>query len=150
MISPYSLVRCGDYYYVVGHSKKKDKLVTFRVDRIAATPEVLEKESIPAPQDFDVAEYTKQVFFMYDGEQVEVTLRCDNSLMKTMIDRFGEDVTTLAYDMESFRLVTTISASQTFYGWIFGFGGKVQILEPESVKDKYRQMILRANDELLN
>lgn len=142
IISPYSLVWCGDYYYVVGHSKKKDKIVTFRVDRIAATPEILYKDGVPAPKDFDVAEYTKQVFFMYDGEQVEVTLRCDNSLMKTMIDRFGEDVTTLAYDMESFRLITTISASQTFYGWVFGFGGKVEILEPAEVKEEYRQMIL--------
>ena len=142
IISPYSLVWCGDYYYVVGHSKKKDKIVTCRVDRIAATPEILDKDGVPAPKDFDVAEYTKQVFFMYDGEQVEVTLRCDNSLMKTMIDRFGEDVKTLAYDMESFRLITTISASQTFYGWVFGFGGKVQILEPAEVKEEYRQMIL--------
>ena len=29
---------------------------------------------------------------MYDSEMVTVDLRCDNSLMKTIIDRFGEDV----------------------------------------------------------
>ena len=143
-ISPYSLVWCGDYYYVVGHSKKKERIVTFRVDRIAGTPDILEKEATPMQKDFDVAEYSKQVFFMYDGETVEVTLRCDNSLMKTMIDRFGEDVTTLAYDMESFRLVTTVSASQTFYGWIFGFGDKVQILGPVEVKEAYKEMIINA------
>ena len=32
---------------------------------------------------------------MFSGEKVLVDLRCDNSLMKTMVDRFGEDVTTL-------------------------------------------------------
>lgn len=78
---------------------------------------------------------------MYDGDNIKVNLRCDNSLMKTMIDRFGEDVTTLAYDMTSFRLITEVSASQTFFGWVFGFGGKVQILAPESVKEQYKQMI---------
>ncbi len=145
VISPYSLIWCGDYYYVAGYSNKKEKVVTFRVDRIASIPEISEKDSVPMPADFDVAEYTKQVFFMYDGEQVEVDLRCDNSLMKTMIDRFGEDVTTLAYDMESFRLLTTVSASPTFYGWVFGFGGKVQILAPEKVKEEYKQMIQQAN-----
>ena len=36
---------------------------------------------------------------MFSGEKVQVDLRCDNSLMKVMVDRFGEDVTTLAYDM---------------------------------------------------
>lgn len=85
---------------------------------------------------------------MYDGQEVSVDLRCDNSLMKTMIDRFGEDVKTLAYDMTSFRLLTDISVSPTFFGWVFGFGGKVQILAPEEVKEQYKQMILQANENI--
>ena len=78
----------------------------------------------------------------------KVYLRCDNSLMKTMVDRFGEDVTTLAYDMTSFRVQTEISASPTFFGWVFGFNGKVQILAPESVKEQYRQMIAKADENM--
>ncbi|MCC8015906.1 MAG: WYL domain-containing protein [Clostridiales bacterium] len=147
-LSPYNLLWNGDYYYVIGYSKKKGKIVTFRVDRIAATPGILEKTSIPQPEDFNIADFTKEVFFMYDGDEVTVDLRCDNSLMKTMIDRFGEDVTTLAYDMTSFRLITEVSASQTFFGWVFGFGGKVQILAPESVKEQYRQMIQKEFDAI--
>ena len=77
---------------------------------------------------------------------VLVDLRCDNSLMKTMVDRFGEDVTTLAYDMTSFRVQTEVSASPTFFGWVFGFNGKVQILAPESVKEQYKQMIAQADE----
>ena len=89
-----------------------------------------------------------QVFFMFSGEKVLVDLRCDNSLMKTMVDRFGEDVTTLAYDMTSFRVQTEVSASPTFFGWVFGFNGKVQILAPESVKEQYRQMIAKADEDM--
>lgn len=147
-LSPYHLLWNGDYYYVIGYSEKKGKIVTFRVDRIAATPSILPSAAVPKPKDFDLAEFTKEVFFMYDGSTVTVDLRCDNSLMKTMIDRFGEDVKTLAYDMTSFRLVTEVSASQTFFGWVFGFGGKVQILAPEDVKEQYRQMIMKANESL--
>ena len=98
------------------------------------------------PDDFDIENYTKEVFFMFSGEKVLVDLRCDNSLMKTMVDRFGEDVTTLAYDMTSFRVQTEVSASPTFFGWVFGFNGKVQILAPESVKKQYRQMISQADE----
>ena len=83
---------------------------------------------------------------MFSGEKVLVDLRCDNSLMKTMVDRFGEEVTTLAYDMTSFRIKTEVSASPTFFGWVFGFNGKVQILAPESVKEQYRQMIAQADE----
>lgn len=147
-LSPYNLLWNGDYYYVIGYSEKKGKVVTFRVDRIATIPEILEADAAEKLEDFDLAEFTKEVFFMYDGNKVTVDLRCDNSLMKTMIDRFGEDVTTLAYDMTSFRLITEVSASQTFFGWVFGFGGKVQILAPESVKEQYKQMITQANEML--
>ena len=56
----------------------------------------------------------------------------------------GEDVKTLAYDMTSFRLITEVSASPTFYGWLFGFGGKVQILAPEHIKNQYKEMVVNA------
>lgn len=104
--------------------------------------------STSMPDDFDIENYTKEVFFMFSGEKVLVDLRCDNSLMKTMVDRFGEDVTTLAYDMTSFRVQTEVSASPTFFGWVFGFNGKVQILAPESVKEQYRQMIAKADEDM--
>ena len=49
-------------------------------------------------------------------------------------------------DMTSFRVQTEVSASPTFFGWVFGFNGKVQILAPESVKEQYRQMIAQADE----
>ena len=147
-ISPYHLVWNDDYYYVVGYSEKREKIVTFRVDRIASQPDILSADAVPVPEDFDIAEFTKQVFYMYDGEEVLVDLRCDNGLMKTMVDRFGEDITTISYDATSFRLTVEVSISPTFFGWVFGFCGKVQILAPKSEKKQYRQMIVQANEEI--
>ena len=147
-ISPYHLVWNGDFYYVVGFSNKHNKVVSFRVDRIATTPKILNIASDPVPNSFDLAKYTKEVFSMYDGKTVVVNLKCDNSLMKVIIDRFGEDVTVLAYDMTSFRLKIEVSASPTFYGWVFGFGGKIQILGPKQVKDEYAMMVSSAQSNL--
>lgn len=148
VISPYHLVWNNDFYYVVGYSEKKGKVVTFRVDRIATQPEILEQAALEAPKDFVLADFTKEVFSMYDGQEVEVELLCDNSLMKTMIDRFGEDVKTTSYNDTAFRLTTEVSASPTFFGWIFGFDGKVQILAPQEVKEQYKQMIIQASEKL--
>lgn len=85
---------------------------------------------------------------MFSGEKVLVDLRCDNNLMKTMVDRFGEDVTTFAYDITSFRVQTEVSASPAFFGWVFGFNGKVQILAPESLKEQYKQMLTKATEDM--
>lgn len=147
-LSPYHLVWNGDYYYVLGYSEKRGKVISFRVERIANTPKILEKDCISKPKDFDLNEFTKSVFFMFGGERITVNLRCDNSLMKTIIDRFGEDVTTLAYDMESFRVVVDVEASPTFYGWIFGFGGKIEILSPKCVKEEYFDMVSNTYAEI--
>lgn len=149
-LSPYKLIWSGDYYYVIGYSEKKGKVINFRVDRIAAAPTILSENAIPVPKDFDLENFTKEVFFMFSGDEVEVDLQCDNSLMKTMIDRFGENVKTLAYDMTSFRLITEVSVSPTFFGWVFGFNGKVKILGPKNVKEQYYKMISEAMNSLNN
>ena len=149
-LSPYKLLWSGDYYYVIGYSEKKGKVINFRVDRIAAAPTILSENAIPVPKDFDLENFTKEVFFMFSGDEVEVDLQCDNSLMKTMIDRFGENVKTLAYDMTSFRLITEVSVSPTFFGWVFGFDGKVKILGPKNVKEQYYKMISEAMNSLNN
>lgn len=139
--SPYSLVWSGDYYYALGYSDKHNKIVQFRVDRIADTPAILNVAAVPAPEDFDIAEYAKRVYQMYDGENVTVELRCENALMQTIIDRFGEDVTTVAYDMTSFKATVEVSVSPTFYGWVFGFCGRIQILSPQSVQQGFAKML---------
>ncbi|MCD7773652.1 MAG: WYL domain-containing protein [Ruminococcus sp.] len=143
-ISPYNLLWNDDFYYMLGFSERRNKIITFRVDRIAGVPKILPDDATPKPADFDIAEYTKEVFYMFDGNITTVKLRCANSLMKTMIDRFGEDVKTSIYDKDSFSLTTEVSASQTFFGWVFGFGGEVQILSPKSVKEQYKQMLLQT------
>ena len=149
-LSPYKLIWSGDYYYVIGYSEKKGKVINFRVDRIAVAPTILSENAIPVPKDFDLENFTKEVFFMFSGDEVEVDLQCDNSLMKTMIDRFGENVKTLAYDMTTFRLITEVSVSPTFFGWVFGFDGKVKILGPKNVKEQYYKMISEAMNSLNN
>ena len=84
------------------------------------------------------------IFRMYNGIQREVELICDNSVMDSIIDRFGEDVSVYAHDMESFRIIVNTAISHVFYSWIFGFGGKIRIKGPEEVKEGYEKMVVHA------
>lgn len=149
-LSPYHLIWNGDYYYVLGYSEKREKVIAFRVDRIANAPKILNKECHLKPKNFDLNEYTKSVFFMFGGTKTKVELRCDNSLMKTIVDRFGEEVTTLAYDMESFKVVIDVEVSLPFYGWVFGFGGKIEILSPKNIKNEYIKLIIDSANTFKN
>jgi len=142
-LSPWAFVWNNDSYYIIGHSKTHDKDATFRVDRIAA-PKLTDKQAIPAPEDFNLADYVQSVFQMYDGPTLDVTLKCANDFMKTIIDRFGEDVQTGIADTEHFYAKVRVSASKTFYGWVFGMDGAIQITAPTEAVEAYRAMLNSA------
>ena len=142
--SPYALLWSGDNYYAIGYSASHGKIIKFRVDRIA-TPELMEQlAAVPKPEDFDIAFYAQKVFQMYDGPTRDVTLKCENSLMKSIIDRFSEDVETAVIDDEHFHADISVCASPTFFGWVFGFGGKMEIAAPKDVIDEYISLARRA------
>ncbi len=143
-ITPLHLVWNGDYYYMVGVYDYKQRIGSFRVDRIAKRPDILDEDGTPAPEGFDINEHINTTFRMFSSDRAEVELICDNDVMDSIIDRFGEDVTTYANDMTSFRAVVDVAISNVFYSWIFGFGGKVKIKSPECIKEKYSEMLKAA------
>lgn len=150
IITPLHLVWNGDYYYMVGVYDYKQRIGSFRVDRIAKRPFILDEDGTLPPTGFDINEHINTTFRMFNSERVEVELICDNDVMDSIIDKFGRDVTTYANDMTSFRVVAKIAVSNVFYSWIFGFGGKVKIKAPQVIKEQYAEMVLSAASNLEN
>ena len=144
VITPLHLVWNGDYYYMIGVYDYKQRLGSFRVDRIAKRPTILEEEGTPAPEEFDVNEHINTTFRMFNSPHAEVELICDNNVMDSIIDRFGEEVSTCPYDQHSFKAVVNIAVSNVFFSWVFGFGGKVKINSPAHVKAQYADMLRTA------
>lgn len=112
------------------------RFVTFRVDRIVDL-EIMDDDIVPEPADFDMSDYAKIVIEMFDGEPQEVELLCDNELMKSVIDKFGENIKTERISDEQFKAVVNVSTSKTFYAWCFRFAGQMRILRPENVCEEY-------------
>jgi len=137
--SPYGLIWNGDNYYAIGHSESHGKIITFRADMIAM-PTMTDIPAIPCPKDFDISAYANSVFRMYDGPMREVTLKCPNSLMRKIVDRFGEAVPVEAVDTEHFHAVVTVAVSKTFFGWVFTYCGEIEIAGPQEVREEYLRM----------
>lgn len=136
--SPYALIWSRDYYYVVGWSDKHEKLAQFRVDRMAAVESSVQASVLSL--DFDPAEYVRKIFGMYPDDLCTVELLCDNDLMRSVIDRFGENVQVEAIDKKHFKAIVEVAPSPPFLGWVFTFGGKIRILKPVDILMKMRFM----------
>lgn len=148
-VSPYTLIWDGDYYYFRGFCDERKALRTFRLDRIDRVPEILPDSAVPKPDDYNVAEYRKSVFRMYDTDKpTQVKLLCHVSKMKAVIDNFGMDTDTEAVDESYFRARVTVCTSPTFYRWVFGFEGDIKILGPQKVLNEYRNMLTQALESL--
>lgn len=143
VLSPYDMVWCNDAYYVFGFSESHGKVVKFRVDRMHK-PTLSNKSYHPKPEDYDISSFCRKVFSMYDGQLCTVELKCNNELMKVIVDRFGEDVQTRTFDCRHFVATVEVSVSPTFYAWVFTYGGRIKILSPEAVKQEYTERLKTA------
>lgn len=141
--SPYDLVWHNDTYYVFGWSESHGKVIKFRVDRIHQ-PQLTGVEDHPKPEDYDLPAYIKRTFSMYEDDDCTVELLCENRLMKSIVDRFGEDVQVRQADSEHFIATVEVSVSPTFFSWVFTFAGEIKILSPKSVADRYIEQLTDA------
>ncbi len=141
VFSPYYLVWNGDHYYVVGYSDKHKGIGSFRIDRFLEIPIIMDEQSVEMPKNFKINEYINTMLQMFNSEHDDVELICDNDVIDNLIDKFGTGITTTREDKEHFRTTINVAVNHIFFGWIFGFGGKVRIVSPETVKQKYIEML---------
>ncbi|MBE7053497.1 MAG: WYL domain-containing transcriptional regulator [Ruminococcaceae bacterium] len=144
IVSPYSLTFSEGNYYLISHYEKYEGLTQFRVDKMAHL-EILDEKirdiKEVTDEKFNIGDYSKKVFSMYSGKTTDVKLICDNSIINPVIDRFGEDILIRKNDEKTFLANVKINVSPTFYAWIFTFGEKIKISEPEYVKDEFLKII---------
>lgn len=137
VISPRALVWKDENYYVIGYYDKRKKHADFRADKIEKI-HILDEKSCKAP-DFDIGDRCNSRFSMCGEERTNVKLRFDNSLAEAVIDRFG--IKTHFTPMgNAFEIEVKTDVSPTFFGWLFQFGNKAQIVGPSSVRNEFKQL----------
>lgn len=143
---PYALVWNDENYYMTACYEQYGGITNFRVDKMEQI-EILPPDAFRKPEgsSFSPAEYSKKVFGMFSGNGQRVTLRFDNSLIGVVLDRFGKDVVIRKADGAGFAVTFEAIAGPTMLGWIFEFGSKVRILEPESLA---RELCRMSEEEL--
>jgi len=144
-ISPYGLTWDNQNYYMIGYDDDAGELRHYRVDRMTAL-QVDETARIgdASLKTLDMAQYTGQVFSMFDGAERVVRLRFRTHLAGAVIDRFGPEVPLIPDGDAHFTTQVSVRISPQFYGWLCGFGDEVQLLAPADAAEAYRQHLLRA------
>ena len=146
-VSPYLTIWKNDRYYLVGWADNRSEIRTFRIDRMAM-PMLTEEPAVPRPESFDPYTYYCTLTKMYGkGPEMDITLYCDDTLMNNIIDRFGDDFTFVRADESHFFATVHVNASDTFWGWVFEYVGRMKVVAPEEATQMYRDRLSRALGE---
>ena len=145
IVEPMALIYNEDNYYLMCWSEKYNDVVNYRVDRmdeVAVEDEgVSEKAIIP---ETDLSSYTEQVFKMYNGPAIDITVEFDDKLIGVVQDKFGEDTKIVRVNKDRCVASLKVQKSPIFWGWIFQFVGQMSIVSPEEIRDEYKKRIFDA------
>lgn len=150
VVSPFKLLINDGNYYLLSFDDKAQDMRTYRVDRmkdVQLTGQPREGDEVF--KEIDLKTYTKRVFSMFGGRQERVTIRFINPLLDAVVDRFGNDKSTVFYarhDDDHFTVTTQVEISDQFYGWVLGFGKKARILGPETVVTEFMDYLISIQD----
>jgi predicted DNA-binding transcriptional regulator YafY len=134
IISPYALTWDDENYYMIGYDDASKIIKHFRVDKMSGISVLEDRRSgRDVLGNVDMSDYTETHFDMFSGSSATVRLKFENSLAGAVIDRFGKDVMLVPFDSEHFTVTVSVAVSPRFFGWLCGFGNRVQIVAPDSV-----------------
>ena len=147
IFNPLSFIWSKDNYYLLCYDDRHDGTSRYRIDKMeSVTVEddpILEKEEF---KDFDSETYRKQVFSMFGGELETVTIRFDKELLSDVYDKFGTDIQIHKSNDGALTTTIEVQVSKTFFLWVVGTLGKVKIIEPSQVVEKFGSFIKQITD----
>ena len=139
-VSPYKVLIHDGNYYLLAVDDFSKQLRTYRIDRMAELlPTGEPKEGKELFEKLNIDQFVKRKFQMMSGESTLVSLQFTASLLDTVLDRFGtKGVNYRKIDDHHFTVQTYVEVSDQFFAWLCGFGRRVKIIAPDSLKEQYK------------
>lgn len=141
-VSPWILMWDDENYYLVAYDEEAQIMKHYRVDKMLHIERMEDKrEGRELYEKMDIASFSKKTFGMFAGEECTLRLLLDQSLTGVVIDRFGSDVSIRKIDDKNILVRVNVAVSPQFFGWVAGFGTRIQIESPQGVRDAFGEYI---------
>lgn len=144
-ISPWQLVWDDGNYYLIGYDHGTGGIRHFRVDRMASVSVEYgyARGGAEEYREYDITSYSGAMFGMFSGKPQTVTISFPKEKAYIMLDRFGRD-TPVALRGDRMTAHVHIVPGPTFFGWVLSFGGEVDIIAPEELRNRLRGICAEA------
>lgn len=87
-------------------------------------------------------EKLKNITYMYgEGKMEIIELEFHESVYSNIIDKFGKNIKPKKFSNDTYKIQVKNVINSTFYSWIIGFGGKIQISGNAKQVDKFKKFL---------
>jgi predicted DNA-binding transcriptional regulator YafY len=134
----------GIRHYLVAWHKQRGKTLLYRLSRIAGA-RILEEPADDAPEAFDLADYARQSFGVFQEEPVETLWRFSPRVAEEASEYVFHPTEEKTRGEDGSLLVRLRAGGTREMAWhLFTWGPDVEILQPASLRREMTQMLEQA------
>lgn len=147
-VNPIATIFSDDKYYLLCYDDKHGNPSHYRIDRMAEVK--VSSENITPSKLLElcsIQKHKKQLFGMFTGEECEVSFEADNSLIDTVLDKFGFDTRLSVRSDYTFSFSATVQLSPVFLGWCCSFEDRLRVTGPRSLIELLNSFIMKIEKQ---
>ena len=139
IISPYKIINSIQEFYLIGYKHNEHKLKTYRIDRMTNL-KILKEDIENKVSNNEMNEYIESSISMFLGKPINITIKCDNSMLDNVVELLGRNLNYRIYDNAHFKVTISVN-EEAFISWYLRNLGKIEILEPLTLKAKINKRL---------
>ena len=144
IVNPYQVIISGKPYLLC-NTDKHDNLSTYRIDRMTELKVLNEKvKSITEIKGknyvFDLPKHMSEHIYMFNDDVSRIKFKAKKYMMGEIVDWFGMEFT-VRQETEEDVVIQVNSSEQAMVFWAMQYGEFVEVLEPESVRERVKGIV---------
>lgn len=138
LVKPVRMVPCNEHYYLIAFVPDTDNLQHYRIDKIKnlkVSEEFIDYDVINSKLYID--DYLASHSLMQSGSAVNVRIKIPEDQIGIVIDQFGNKFR--VFEVTDGQATVSFTSNESdLYLWALEHGDTVEVLEPQSVRNKIR------------
>lgn len=145
LLNPYHLIYKSGAWYLIAFCHWRQKIKTFRVDRIQSIEET--DIMFEIPEHFSLKEYLKNSWQITRGDEIQVKVRFFPPAARYVKEMKWLPTQEIKKEVNGNIIFTAnVSGIIEIKRWILGYGSQAEVLEPKSLRNEIISEIKRVSE----
>ncbi|MCP4161731.1 MAG: transcriptional regulator [Deltaproteobacteria bacterium] len=141
MVAPYTIWFFNGTFYLIAYCTLRKNVRTFSIDRIKSLK--VTSDNFTVPKDFNVEEYMKPSFGVFQGETTKVKIRFSKDIANIVAEKKWHESQSITWENDgSMVLEIQVAGIDEIKIWILQWGQNAVVLEPQELRDKLKKEAL--------